>query len=68
MGWLWYEDVFTCGQDEKGCPYYQMGGRPLTSTGHGLSDVETCAAGYISITPLSADCTDHRLLEQLRDV
>jgi 5'-nucleotidase len=66
MGWLWYEDVFTCGQDEKGRSYYQMGGRPLKSTGRGSSDVETCAAGYISITPLSADCTDHRLLEHLR--
>ncbi|MCL1816929.1 MAG: 5'/3'-nucleotidase SurE [Clostridiales bacterium] len=66
MGWLWYEDVFTCAYDEKGCPYYSMGGRPLESDSHNNSDVNTCAAGYISITPLCADMTDYSMLEQFR--
>jgi 5'-nucleotidase len=66
MGWLWYEDVFSCGQDENGRPYYCMGGRALESACQGSTDVEICAAGYISVTPLSADFTDYRALEQLR--
>jgi 5'-nucleotidase len=66
MGWLWYEDVFSSGTDKQGRPYYQMGGRPLSSAGHADSDVNACAAGYISVTPLNADRTDYRLLEQLK--
>jgi 5'-nucleotidase len=65
MGWLWYEDVFSRRQDEKGRPYFWMGGRPVKSANHEYTDVECCAAGYISITPLSADLTDYAVLEQL---
>ena len=69
MGWLWYEDVFSCDKDNKGRSYYLMGGKPVKSVNHGNADVETCAAGYISITPLSANLTDYLVLKQLcRDI
>jgi len=66
MGWRWYEDVFAQGKDEQGRAYYWMGGRIVDRVADGATDLEAAAAGYISITPLSYDLTDHRLLELLR--
>lgn len=66
MGWRWYEDVFTKEADERGCDYYWMGGHPTDYPADGNTDVEACAAGYISITPLNFDLTNYRVLEQLK--
>jgi len=66
MGWLWYEDVFNEHTDDSGRHYYWMGGRPVKRHTSGNTDVETCLAGYISITPLHTDLTDYQALEQLR--
>ena len=65
MGWLWYKNVFSQKNDEKGRTYYWMGGHPIKTAGNDNTDVETCAEGYISITPLHANLTDYRLLEEL---
>lgn len=67
MGWRWYEDVFSKGEDERGRDYYWMGGRPVEHAADGSTDVEVCASGYISVTPLNFDLTNYRVLEQLRE-
>jgi 5'-nucleotidase len=52
--------------DPKGRPYYWIGGPHLKSNaepGYDLSDLD---AGYITITPLSLDLTDFKVMEELR--
>lgn len=66
-GWRWYTDVFSQNTDENGRDYYWMGGKQISGTADGNTDIEVCAAGYISITPLNDDLTNYSLLKQLLD-
>jgi 5'-nucleotidase len=61
-----YPDVIVAELDPRGKPYYWIGGdKPTWLPGEG-SDFEAVEAGFVSITPLHLDLTDHGLLEQVR--
>ncbi len=65
MGWRWYKDPFTKRVDPRGKEYYWLQGQ-FDDTGCGVgSDVEACADGYISVTPLHLDQTDYEALSAL---
>ncbi|UCG38863.1 MAG: 5'/3'-nucleotidase SurE [bacterium] len=54
--------------DPRGRSYYWIGGQKLPSKGGLETDVGAVAAGFISVTPLHADMTNHKAMEKLRDL
>lgn len=61
-----YPDVIVAELDPRGKPCYWIGGdKPTWLPGEG-TDFEAVEAGFVSITPLHLDLTDHGLLEQVR--
>jgi 5'-nucleotidase len=61
-----YEDQLVKGVDPRGRTYYWIGGSNIRNEGEPDSDVVAIAEGYVSITPIHLDMTNHRLLETLR--
>jgi 5'-nucleotidase len=59
-----YKDSVVRREDPDGVPYYWVAGTP---TGEHVEDTDFTAvsSGYATVTPLSLDLTDHRLLESL---
>jgi 5'-nucleotidase len=51
--------------DPFGRPYYWIGGDPPGGEGEADTDVGALAAGYVSITPLQLDLTEHHEIENL---
>lgn len=53
--------------DPRGRPFYWIGARELgyVEEDEG-TDVEAVAQGFVSVTPVRTDLTDHRFLEELR--
>ena len=62
-GWRWYNDAFDKRVDPFGREYYWMQGVVEDRSANGDTDVELCADGYITITPLKFDLTDYAALE-----
>lgn len=61
-----YPDVIVAERDPRGKPCFWIGGeQPTWLPGEG-TDFEAIEAGYVSITPLHLDLTDHARLEQVR--
>jgi 5'-nucleotidase len=61
-----YPDVIVAELDPRGKPCYWIGGdKPTWLPGEG-TDFEAVEAGFVSITPLHLDLTDHGLLDQVR--
>jgi len=61
-----FTDAFTRGNDPSGRPYFWIGGGNIEwSTGEG-TDWEAVDAGYVSVTPLHLDLTNHALIETVR--
>lgn len=61
-----YADIIVADTDPRGKPCYWIGGeRPTRLPGEG-TDFEAVEAGFVSITPLHLDLTDHGLLETVR--
>ena len=61
-----YPDVIVAELDPRGKPCYWIGGdKPTWVPGEG-TDFEAVEAGFVSITPLRLDLTDHGVLEQVR--
>jgi 5'-nucleotidase len=57
-----YPDVIVAQRDPRGKPCYWIGGdKPTWLPGEG-SDFEAIQAGYVSVTPLHLDLTDHAAL------
>ncbi|HEX3928387.1 MAG TPA: 5'/3'-nucleotidase SurE [Gemmatimonadales bacterium] len=54
-------------QDPWGREVLWIGGGTITWTGGDDTDHEAVAAGYVSVTPLMLDLTNHRLLESVRN-
>ncbi len=54
-------------EDPRGRSYYWIGGERLPSKNGIETDVGAVEAGYISVTPLHADMTNHRELKELRN-
>ncbi len=63
LGQRVYQDVIT----SKG-NRYEIGGTPVHETADGKSDVEAIDEGYISITPLSLDLVDYKLVKGMQSV
>jgi 5'-nucleotidase len=60
-----YYDELIRRVDPFGRPYYWIGGDPPGGEGEVDTDVGALAAGYVSITPLQLDLTDHGVIEDL---
>lgn len=66
LGTRMYDDrIVTC-EDPRGRPYYWIGGKGFESTDIPGSDCNAVLDGYISVTPLHADPTDHSMLDRLK--
>ncbi len=61
-----YSDSLTRSRDPAGREYFWIGGGRLHWKGGEDSDFGAVQAGYISITPLHLDLTNHRLIEEVR--
>lgn len=61
-----YRDVLVVREDPHGVPYYWIGGDPPTGVPDRGTDFAALANGYISITPIKMDFTDHTFLSSLR--
>lgn len=68
LGTSIWRDYLVKGKDPHGRDYYWLAGEMLTSPPPGEEDTDVWAvfSGYISITPLQLDLTDHKLLEELK--
>lgn len=61
-----YEDRLVKGIDPRGRNYYWIGGNIIRSEGEHGTDVAAIADGYVSITPIHLDMTNHKILETIR--
>jgi len=61
-----YDNLFEERKDPRGNTYYWMGGGVVQEAQEPDSDVMAVEEGYISITPISLDLTDYRLMEEYR--
>ncbi len=61
-----YEDTLIERHDPRGRAYYWMGGNRIRSEREEGADVAAIEDGYVSITPIHLDLTNHKLLETLR--
>jgi 5'-nucleotidase len=60
-----YEDSLTRATDPSGREYFWIGGGESRWWGSDRSDFAAVREGFVSITPLHLDLTNHRLLEEL---
>jgi 5'-nucleotidase len=62
-----YSNYLVTGKDPQGRNYYWVSGDPLTkgSTEAESTDIGAISAGFVSITPIHLDMTEHSLLEPL---
>jgi 5'-nucleotidase len=60
-----YRDILIERQDPKGVPYYWIGGEPPAGEPNPGTDIGALEEGYISVTPLNMDMTDHRQMSKL---
>ncbi|ADU51205.1 5'-nucleotidase; exopolyphosphatase; 3'-nucleotidase [Thermaerobacter marianensis DSM 12885] len=61
-----YRDRFEKRFDPRGRPYYWLAGEPVEEPPSAETDVGAVRAGYISITPLHLQLSDHETLGQLQ--
>ncbi|MDQ3931129.1 MAG: 5'/3'-nucleotidase SurE [Chloroflexota bacterium] len=61
-----YQDKLIERLDPRGRKYYWMGGTEVLSTHEEGTDATACEQGYISVTPIHLDLTNHNLLDRLR--
>src|SRR5688572_2807310 len=68
-----WQDSFDRREDPRGRTYYWLKGtpernykkRPLTENGHTYTDAHAVREGYVSVTPLQRDLTNHHMLADL---
>lgn len=65
MGKRVYEDRVERRSDPWGRPYYWQGGVVVMDPNQPGTDVEAVSSGFVSITPVSLDWTDHALAKDL---
>ena len=61
-----YHDALEKRIDPRGIPYYWIGGDPPSGLVEEGTDYGSIKQGYISVTPLRMDMTDHAQLERVR--
>ena len=66
LGMRHYDDCIVEARDPRGKPYYWVGGSGYRFEDIAGSDCNAVADGYLSVTPLLADPTDHEALQMLR--
>ncbi|MDY7039740.1 MAG: 5'/3'-nucleotidase SurE [Chloroflexota bacterium] len=63
-----YRDVLVARQDPRGRPYYWIGGEPPGgAVDEEGTDIWALAQGYVSISPLQMDMTEHKLLPEIEN-
>ncbi len=60
-----YRDLLVRREDPRGRPYYWIGGEAPTGIPEPGTDFGALAEGYVSVTPLHLDLTDHRMISAL---
>jgi 5'-nucleotidase len=60
-----YNDELIRRKDPFGRDYYWIGGSPPSGAGEPGTDLHAVAAGYVSVTPVQLDLTNHELIEQI---
>jgi 5'-nucleotidase len=60
-----YNDELIRRKDPFGRDYYWIGGSPPSGAGEPGTDVHAIAAGYVAVTPIQLDLTNHQLIEQI---
>lgn len=60
-----YRDELIRRKDPFGRDYFWIGGGPPGGAGEPGTDLHAVAAGYVSITPVQLDLTDHKLIEHI---
>ena len=65
LGRRLYRDALVKRRDPRGRAYYWIGGEPPSGVPDEGTDIGALAQGYISVTPLLLDLTDHRRLRSL---
>ncbi|MBV9895835.1 MAG: 5'/3'-nucleotidase SurE [Chloroflexi bacterium] len=60
-----YNDELIRRKDPFGRDYFWIGGGPPGGTGEPGTDLHAVAAGYVSITPVQLDLTNHDLIEHI---
>lgn len=67
LGNIRYANVVDCRTDPRGKVYYWMGGEPLDCPGNDPdTDVSAVREGFISVTPVQIDLTNHLFIEELK--
>jgi len=68
LGGAAYDNYVVTGEDPQGRNYYWISGDPMTEVPPEERGTDLCAIaeGYVSITPIHLDLTEHSLLEELR--
>jgi 5'/3'-nucleotidase len=61
-----YQDKLIERLDPRGRKYYWIGGTEVLSTHMEGTDATACEHGYVSVTPIHLDFTNHALLDRLR--
>jgi 5'/3'-nucleotidase len=67
LGSRYFSESVTRQHDPWGREVLWIGGGKIVWTGEGDTDHAAVAAGYVSVTPLKLDLTNHQLLETVRD-
>ncbi|HEX8905512.1 MAG TPA: 5'/3'-nucleotidase SurE [Longimicrobiaceae bacterium] len=58
-----FSDAYTKGSDPSGRPYYWIGGGSIEWAAEEGTDFHAIDNGYVSVTPLHLDLTNHALIE-----
>jgi len=66
QGMRLYRDELVVRQDPYGYPYYWIGGEYPSATMEEDSDFHAIENGYVSITPIQLDLTDHKVIPALK--
>src|SRR5215472_7201216 len=62
-----YRDELIRRKDPFGRDYFWIGGAPPGGLGEPGTDLHAVAAGYVSVTPVQLDLTNHNLIEHIAD-
>jgi 5'-nucleotidase len=60
-----YNDQLIRRKDPFGRDYYWIGGEPPSGAGEPGTDLHAVGEGYVSVTPVQLDLTNHNLIEQI---
>ena len=60
-----FTDTLQRGNDPSGKPYFWIGGGSIEWAAHEGTDFHAVDAGYVSVTPLHLDLTNHALLSEV---